>query len=215
MEALAEQPEAIPTPLKLPNAATSNSSFPIKPKTSLPSIPSRPFTRGLDYLIHLGKQGLKDLYDIDDLDSPKDEHEKFMTAYYEVGVIEKTNYINYFLVVADFINMPETPAFPWARPRIRSRLASRLLTKNHHRRPPRLQSNLRTLSQPRPRLTPRFRHRLLPDSPQDVIRYVREKYGDECVAQIITFKTLGAKTLMRDLGRVLEIDSPIVTTLPK
>ena len=39
----------------------------------------------------------------------------------------------------------------------------------------------------------------------DVIEYVRKKYGSECVAQIITFGTLGAKTLMRDIGRVLDI----------
>jgi DNA polymerase-3 subunit alpha len=38
-----------------------------------------------------------------------------------------------------------------------------------------------------------------------LIKYVRDKYGEECVAQIITFGTLGAKTLMRDIGRVLQL----------
>jgi DNA polymerase-3 subunit alpha len=38
-----------------------------------------------------------------------------------------------------------------------------------------------------------------------VIQYVRNKYGEDCVAQIITFGTLGAKTLMRDVGRVLNL----------
>ena len=54
-----------------------------------------------------------------------------------------------------------------------------------------------------------------PTRRQEVIRYVREKYGEACVAQIITFGSLGAKTLMRDLGRVLEIGLPYCDRLAK
>ena len=39
----------------------------------------------------------------------------------------------------------------------------------------------------------------------EVIEYVKQKYGRDNVAQIITFGTLGAKTVIRDVGRVLEI----------
>ncbi len=38
----------------------------------------------------------------------------------------------------------------------------------------------------------------------EVIRYVREKYGEDCVAQIITFGTLKGKQAIKDVGRVLE-----------
>ncbi len=38
----------------------------------------------------------------------------------------------------------------------------------------------------------------------EVIRYVREKYGEDCVAQIITFGTLKGKQVIKDVGRVLE-----------
>jgi DNA polymerase-3 subunit alpha len=41
------------------------------------------------------------------------------------------------------------------------------------------------------------------DRRADVIEYVREKYGQECVAQIITFGTMGAKSVIRDVGRVM------------
>ena len=41
------------------------------------------------------------------------------------------------------------------------------------------------------------------DRRADVIAYVREKYGRECVAQIITFGTMGAKSVVRDVGRVM------------
>ena len=39
---------------------------------------------------------------------------------------------------------------------------------------------------------------------EEVIRYVSEKYGKENVSQIATFGTLGAKAVVRDVGRVLE-----------
>jgi DNA polymerase-3 subunit alpha len=41
------------------------------------------------------------------------------------------------------------------------------------------------------------------DRRADVIEYVREKYGREAVAQIITFGTMGAKSVVRDVGRVM------------
>ena len=37
----------------------------------------------------------------------------------------------------------------------------------------------------------------------EVIEYVRQKYGNNHVAQIITFGTLGAKSVVRDVGRVM------------
>ena len=39
----------------------------------------------------------------------------------------------------------------------------------------------------------------------EVIDYVRKKYGDGCVANIITFGTFGAKMVVRDVARVLDI----------
>ena len=41
------------------------------------------------------------------------------------------------------------------------------------------------------------------DRRADVIEYVREKYGSDSVAQIITFGTMGAKSVVRDVGRVM------------
>jgi len=41
------------------------------------------------------------------------------------------------------------------------------------------------------------------DRRADVIEYVRQKYGRDAVAQIITFGTMGAKSVVRDVGRVM------------
>ena len=40
---------------------------------------------------------------------------------------------------------------------------------------------------------------------EEVIDYVKRKYGEDHVAQIITFGTMGAKAAIRDVGRVLDI----------
>ncbi|MBI4231119.1 MAG: DNA polymerase III subunit alpha [Planctomycetes bacterium] len=48
-----------------------------------------------------------------------------------------------------------------------------------------------------------------------VIEYVRQKYGADCVAQIITFGRLAARAAIRDVGRVLDLPLPLVDTLAK
>ena len=48
-----------------------------------------------------------------------------------------------------------------------------------------------------------------------VINYVREKYGDDRVAQIITFSTMAARAAVRDAGRVLEVPYGVVDKIAK
>jgi DNA polymerase-3 subunit alpha len=161
-----------------------------------------------DYLMAIGRAGLKTLYPIDDFDNPKTEIEKQVSERfnYELGIIEKTGFINYFLVVQDFIAYAKSqniPVGPGRGSGAGSMLAYALgitaLDPLHY--------NL---------IFERF---LNPDriSPPDfdidfcqarrgeVIEYVKDKYGRENVAQIITFGTLGAKTVIRDIGRVLAL----------
>lgn len=56
----------------------------------------------------------------------------------------------------------------------------------------------------------------------EVIQYVREKYGDRCVSHIITYGTMGAKSVLRDVARVLNVDyadadrlAKMIETAPK
>lgn len=48
-----------------------------------------------------------------------------------------------------------------------------------------------------------------------VINYVREKYGDECVAQIITYGRLKAKAVLKDVGRILQVEAKEMNDLTK
>ena len=50
---------------------------------------------------------------------------------------------------------------------------------------------------------------------QEVIDYVTKKYGEKKVVGIITFNTLGAKQVIRDVGRVLNISQPLIDNLAK
>ena len=50
---------------------------------------------------------------------------------------------------------------------------------------------------------------------QGVIDYVRRKYGDDCVVQIVTFGTLAARGVIRDVGRVMDLPYAQVDTIAK
>src|SRR5690606_12498193 len=50
---------------------------------------------------------------------------------------------------------------------------------------------------------------------EEVIEYVRQKYGAENVAQIITFGTMAARAVIRDVGRALEVPLPRVDQIAK
>ena len=50
---------------------------------------------------------------------------------------------------------------------------------------------------------------------QEVIDYVRRKYGDDCVVQIVTFGTLAARGVIRDVGRVMDMPYAQVDVIAK
>lgn len=50
---------------------------------------------------------------------------------------------------------------------------------------------------------------------QEVIDYVRQKYGNDCVVQIVTFGTLAARGVIRDVGRVLDMPYAQIDTIAK
>ena len=161
-----------------------------------------------DHLMEIGKRGLEKLYKLADFDHPVDDlGERVKNQYeYEVGIIKKTHYVNYFLVVADFIQWAKDNGIP-VGPGRGSGAGSILAYALGITAIDPLKYNLifeRFLNPDRVS-PPDFDIDFCPSRRQDVIQYVRNKYGEDCVAQIITFGTLGAKTLMRDIGRVLNL----------
>tara|TARA_B100000161_G_scaffold247616_1_gene203958 strand:+ start:862 stop:4461 length:3600 start_codon:yes stop_codon:yes gene_type:complete len=171
-----------------------------------------------DYLIFLAKKGIKDLYGIEDIDNPTNDKEEEIKNrfYYEISVLEETNYINYFLVVADFIHFSRKNKIP-VGPGRGSGAGSLLAYSLYITTIDPLEYSLifERFLNPDRISPPDFDIDFCPTRRNEVIRYVRQKYGEECVAQIITFGTLGAKTLIRDVGRVLEISLSYCDKLAK
>ncbi len=215
-----DHPEAVANTVEIAQRCNVEFFFPEKAEDlHFPHFPLPDgFEKDLDYLVYLGKKGLKKHYGIEDLDNPTTEQEKVIKErfYYEVSVIVKTNYINYFLVVADFIQWARRQGIP-VGPGRGSGAGSMLAYSLEITTIEPLKYNLifeRFLNPDRVS-PPDFDIDFCPTRRQDVIQYVRDKYTEECVGQIITFGTLGAKTLMRDLGRVLEIPLPYCDRLAK
>ncbi len=164
-----------------------------------------------EYLAELGRCGLEKLYKLKNFDAPETEFEERVKKQfeYEVAIIRRTNYVNYFLVVQDFIRWAKDNGIP-VGPGRGSGAGSILSYALGITAIDPLKYNLifeRFLNPDRVS-PPDFDIDFCPTRRADVIGYVREKYGEECVAQIITFGKLGAKTLIRDIGRVLNIPLP-------
>ena len=168
-------------------------------------------TAGLDqrgYLVSLCDQGLLKRYGLQDPANPKDAREKELVdrCNFELSVIETTGFINYFLVVWDFIHYAKTKRIPVGpgRGSGAGSLVAYLLEITGID-PIRYELIFERFLNPERVSPPDFDIDFCQTRRGEVIEYVKDKYGRENCAQIITFGSLGAKTVIRDLGRVLEL----------
>ena len=169
----------------------------------------KPGMTNKQHLRKLCEHGAIELYGkIDKVTSDRLDH--------ELGVIEETNFVDYFLIVWDFIDYAIKEQIPAiARGSGAGSLVAYLLGI----------SNIDPIKYDL--LFERFLNaeRLsMPDLDIDfcaegrdkVIQYVRKRYGgDSNVAQIITFGTMKAKAVIRDVGRAMDIPLPIVDKVAK
>lgn len=165
------------------------------------------FATQLDYLRHLGKAGLEKNYNFK-FDNPTNEHEKMLVERfnYEVSIIESTGFINYFLVVSDFIiwaRNNDVPVGPGRGSGAGSILAYSLgITQID---PIRFDLIFERFLNPERVSAPDFDIDFCQARREKVIEYVIDKYGADRVAQIVTFGQMGAKSVIRDVARALEI----------
>jgi DNA polymerase-3 subunit alpha len=161
-----------------------------------------------DYLLNLCHKGLLKRYGVQDLNHPKDEHEKELVTrcLYELSIIERMGFINYFLVVWDFINFAKRNGIPVGpgRGSGAGSLVAYLLEITGID-PIRYDLIFERFLNPERVSPPDFDIDFCQTRRGEVIEYVKDKYGRENCAQIITFGSLGAKTVIRDIGRALEL----------
>ncbi len=160
------------------------------------------------YIEELGKEGLKHRYNLKDPDHPAgDEEKRIIDRFkYELRIIEETHFVNYFLVVWDFIRFAHEhhiPVGPGRGSGAGSIVAYALGITGID--PLRYNLVFERFLNPERVSPPDFDIDFCQVRRGEVIEYVKEHYGRDHVAQIITFGTLGAKTVIRDVGRVLEI----------
>jgi DNA polymerase-3 subunit alpha len=121
----------------------------------------------------------------------------------ELRVIEKTGYISYFLIVGDFIRWGRDHGIACvARGSAAGSLVTYLL-EIANVDPLRYGLLFERFLNPERVSPPDIDIDFADDRRAEVIEYVRGKYGRDAVAQIITFGTMGAKSVLRDVGRVM------------
>ena len=170
-------------------------------KSRLPVFPLPPGKDANEYLRELCLQGLKNRPEVAKNPKVKERME------YELGIIEQTAFAPYFLIVQDFVNWAKEKRIvvgPGRGSAGGSLIAYLLKITNIDP----LQYNLlfeRFLNPERISL-PDFDLDFADYRRDEVIQYVAEKYGVDKVAQIITFGTMAARAVIRDVGRALGYD---------
>jgi DNA polymerase III subunit alpha len=160
------------------------------------------------YLREQSMEGVRRLYGLEDAQHPKDDREREILERFEheFHVIEETGFVNYFLVVWDFMRFAREKKIPVGPGRgsgggslIAYVLGITAIDPLHY------DLIFERFLNPERVSPPDFDIDFCMERRGEVIEYVKEKYGTENVAQIITFGSLGAKTVIRDVGRVLEV----------
>ncbi len=125
---------------------------------------------------------------------------------FELGVIAGMKYPGYFLIVSDFIQWAKKQGIPVGpgRGSGAGSLVSYALTITDLD-PIRFGLLFERFLNPERVSMPDFDIDFCQDRRDEVIRYVQERYGRDQVAQIITFGTLQARGVLRDVGRVLQM----------
>ncbi len=123
---------------------------------------------------------------------------------YEIGIMEKMGFVSYFLIVWDFIKWAKDngiPVGPGRGSAAGSLVAYALEITDIC--PIRFGLIFERFLNPERVSPPDVDVDFCPTRRHEVIDYVRKKYGERCVSHIITYGTLGAKSVVRDVGRVM------------
>ena len=168
--------------------------------TILPNYDVPPeFPTHYDFLKKLCDDGLRKRYG----ENPSEEILK--RAEYEIGIIKKMGYVEYYLIVWDFIHFAKSNGIPVGPGRgsgAGSILAYAIEITDID--PMKYGLLFERFLNPERISMPDFDVDFSDVDRQKVIDYVSEKYGHDHVSQIITFGTMAAKMVIRDVARVLD-----------
>lgn len=172
------------------------------------------FSSEIEYFEHQCREGFEFRFGNDD---PRHDDSEYIERFnYEIGQIEKTGFAGYFLIVQDYViwakengiyvgpgrgscvgslvcfclRITELDPIPYGL------LFERFINPERIS-PPDIDMDFEDIRR------------------EEVVEYIRRKYGEDHVSHIITFGTMAARNIIRDVGRVLEKDSTLVDQLAK
>ena len=183
--------------------ALSCNFFPEETKPKFPKFQNNEKLTAEEYLLKYSKEGLDRKIKLLNLTNIKKYIERLD---YENEIIIRMGFAGYFLIVSDFVNWAKKKSIPVGPGRgsgAGSLVAWCLGITDLNP----LEYNLlfeRFLNPERVSM-PDFDIDFCQTRRDEVIDYVNDKYGNECVAHIITFGTLASRAAVRDIGRVLEV----------
>lgn len=163
-----------------------------------------------EYFVKLCRDGLLRRYGAD---VPEDIRARLD---YEISIIDRMGYINYYLIVFDFINYAKSHGIPVGPGRGSGAGSLAAYCVGITNIDP-IKYNLlfeRFLNPERVSM-PDFDIDFCYERRQEVIDYVIRKYGADHVAQIVTFGTMAARAAIRDVGRVLDMPYGTVDGIAK
>ena len=163
-----------------------------------------------EYFVKLCRDGLLRRYGAD---VPEDIRARLD---YEISIIDRMGYINYYLIVFDFINYAKSQGIPVGPGRGSGAGSLAAYCVGITNIDP-IKYNLlfeRFLNPERVSM-PDFDIDFCYERRQEVIDYVIRKYGADHVAQIVTFGTMAARAAIRDVGRVLDMPYGTVDSIAK
>ncbi len=188
-------------------------------KARLPDFPTPEGVTLDDYLVQLSREGLAQrmVQLFPDEAQRTEQYPQYAERLeWECKTIISMGFPGYFLIVADFINWGKNngvPVGPGRGSGAGSLVAYSLGITDLD--PIRYDLLFERFLNPERVSMPDFDIDFCQDNRERVIDYVKQKYGKEAVSQIATFGTLGAKAVVRDVGRVLEMPYMLCDGLSK
>jgi len=206
----ADLPEAISNTIEIARRCAYR---PTKRKPILPDFPVPAGHSAADELRELAHRGLTQRLETFPLYKPRDEY--FKRLDFELGVITRMGFEGYFLIVSDFMKWTRSQGIPVG---VRGSGATSIVAWSldiTSLDPLRFNLVFERFLNPERISMPDFDIDFCQDRRGEVIRYVQGKYGEDRVAQIITFGTLAARACLRDVGRVLQMGYNFVDRICK
>ena len=146
----------------------------------------------------------------------EDTNNIFQRLAYELSVIYSMGYVDYFLIVWDYINFAQRHDIPVGpgRGSAAGSIVSYCLEITDLD-PIKYSLIFERFLNPERVSMPDIDVDFCYERRQEVIDYVVEKYGKDCVSQIVTFGTMAARAVIKDVGRVLDLPYAMVDNIAK